>query len=298
MRRVACLVVAALVSGCAVGGRQEEARPPRQAAAAPELSGSIYFARTSGSGDSVMQVGARDRTTRSVLDLPRGHALIGFATSPSARRLLVVESIGSTGGHVVSLARLDGSRRRVLRRARPSSYYGVAWSPDETRAAFIRRSNDSYRLEIAQLDGSRRLLGPRGVDITSGLSWAPDGRRLAYGRDGSVRLFNSVTGADEPVVIEAKGARDPAWHPTEERLVVATRGGIGIVDLNSGSFRRLTTAPRSRFEDGPDNHPAWTPDGSAIAFAREGELFVVSAEGGEPRKLLGRPVQGPIAWRP
>jgi tetratricopeptide (TPR) repeat protein len=98
--------------------------------------------------------------------------------------------------------------------------------------------------------------------------WSPDGRQLAYTRQGPI-----------PV----------GWQPqavSETLPTLHRRMGIEVFDLDSRTTRRLVNFGAM---------PRWSPDGQHIAFLRgsyegvrrNGEIWLIAAQGGQPRKLAG-----------
>lgn len=59
------------------------------------------------------------------------------------------------------------------------------------------------------------------------------------------------------------GPADPAPAPDGRRLAFASRGWLWVMDLDSGTARRVTSGP------GIDARPTWSPDGRTLAFVRD-----------------------------
>ncbi|MEO9322040.1 serine hydrolase [Nocardioides sp. C4-1] len=193
-------------------------------------------------------------------------------------------------------ARLDGLALLAV----PSQ---PALSPDGARVVYVLRTLDLEadrnvdELWLVPVDGAapRRLTaGP--ADTTP--TWSPDGRRIAFLRDGRPHLLDPDGGDAEPLGHAPAGAGRPAWSPDGSRLafaapvdpagddapdgapLVARRAdyqvdGAGMlgavrrqlfvldVSADGGSCRQVT--------DGPEHagDPAWSPDGRTLAFTRK-----------------------------
>lgn len=166
---------------------------------------------------------------------------------------------------VVTTMDADGANvRRLVPGSEP------AWSPDGTRIAFTRTSEDgSTGIWVVNADGTgeRRLtVNPQGADEEP--TWSPDGSTIVFSRS------RFVSTSPDPVASE--DLRD-----------------LYAVPANGGEPRLLLGGPTDDFS------PAWSPDGSAIAFSRMvkplPQIWLVRPDGSEPHRLTSSP-QG--AWRP
>ena len=223
-------------------------------------------------------------------DLYRLHVPADPRVSPDGRwvAFTVTRSAVGRDGYRTSvwLAPTDGSAPARRLTYGPRSDAHPRFSPDGRTLAFLsdRRTKvedepkrealkvrrDQVQVHLLPLDGgeARRLTDlPRGV---SGLTWSPDGSRLA--------VLSSSLGAD----LEAESRRrgrpappKPGETPLSDYRYIDKLGyqynGKGfiddedahlwLVDATTGAARLLIAGPT------PTADPAWSPDGARIAFA-------------------------------
>jgi Tol biopolymer transport system component len=197
-----------------------------------------------------------------------------LAWSPDGR-LLAFVSYRRAEGESLMVTKSDGSGSRVLCEGCVASVvtaYGsvgpgnvqptpdaIQWSPDgHTIAAPSRRGPNQGVNLIEVSSGAVRFVDMGG--FVRGVSWAPDGSRLAIG----------VSNATD-----------------------VSAGGIFLLDLPSGSVTPL--AGPGATTGLPDGDPQWSPDGRWIAFRRgvspradgpmSTQLFVVRPDGVDARAL-------------
>ncbi len=133
----------------------------------------------------------------------------------------------------------------------------AAWSPTGQQMAIYSGTYDpesdrvTGRIWVLDLGtGDRRLVFEQSGERAEGegLSWSPDGTRLAFSF--------GVGGRDRPIVDNIE---------------------LYVLDLETGELHQLTHGGRNRY-------PTWSPDGSMIAFAGEVErnewtIIITRADG-------------------
>ena len=143
------------------------------------------------------------------------------------------------------------------------------WSPDGSRLAVLTSADTDFirekvlvrisSLTIVEADGS----GQHTVagDVMSGVSWSPDGQRLAFARrhgQGAQLVTVAANGSDERVIRLIGDLRD-------------LRGLIASVQRPPWSVYRLS-------------HVLWSPDGAHILYGCGYQLCVVNLDG----EIVGR----------
>ena len=158
----------------------------------------------------------------------------------------------------------------------------------ETTALPNEPASGAEHIYLARADGSvvvRLIPG-------SGPAWSPDGRRIAFHRNGEVHVVN----ADGSNDIRLSAGISPAWSPNGASLVFTSSEGISAMNADGSSVRTLI---RHDFRD--DTYkpwdmgvgkPTWSPDGARIAFEHLGDgdmqpaqIHVMGADGSGVRHL-------------
>jgi hypothetical protein len=200
-------------------------------------------------------------------------------TKPAELTALWKEDVMSAHGPALVGRDPPGEVGRTLAAFGGRTNLGPAISPDgKYVAVFTQGDPFSFTLTLVDSASGRalRTLGSTGTDthfdalhfINASGAWAPDSRHLAFpvqreGRDG-IAIARIPDGGIERV-IDLPGITDisgVAWSPKTDQLAVAGTvdavGGLWLVDLETGSLKRLTR------ERGAYLQPAWSPDGTTL----------------------------------
>jgi TolB protein len=166
------------------------------------------------------------------------------------------------------------------------------------KIAFTSDASGSNDILVMNADGSGRVNLTTGPEDDTDPAWAPDGRRLAFVRDGAVRVLR----ADGSGLRRVTAGTSPAWAPDGTRLVVARRTSRGVdlfsVRADGRGLRRLTRTAATESE------PEWSPDGRLIAFVRDApdgsaRIFVLRPDGRGVRRVTSGVVEDSSpSWSP
>ena len=143
------------------------------------------------------------------------------------------------------------------------------WSPDGTKIAFTRWSNDERSIYVMDADGTNVTRLTSGPKWDEAPDWAPDGSWIAFHskRDGQTQLFAVRADGAEIVKLSRSPYIEvyPAWSPDGSLIALTSPADGTNEDIYlmraGGTLTRLTNL------SGADTAAAWSPDGKKIAFA-------------------------------
>lgn len=201
----------------------------------------------------------------------------------------------------------DGGDARTLVPA-TDSLAQWAWSPDGTRIAVVA---DMKRLLVVDITSGARRVAARGQ--IQGVSFSPDGSRIAYGRSRGSELDAPMNvwvapadGSGAPRAITHDGrSLYPIWGPariafSHERLrrFDAPVFQLRTMDPDGGNVRQLTHMRVPRLLSGL-TATAWSADGRRLLAEYGGqdtsEAWTVDVASGRARDLTGR-IDGVIGY--
>lgn len=198
----------------------------------------------------------------------------------------------------------SGEGKKALTATDDRNEWGPAWSPDGTKIAFLREqpftspdgSGTQPDLWVMNADGSGKRKITDDAAFENGLTWSPDGTKIAFEKDADVWTIapdgsgpRNLTRTPDAVEI------DPDFSPDGEKLAFAgtfdhTDFEIYTMNLDGGALTNVTADTAFEFE------PAWSPDGTKVAFRKNlrssgivnAEIFKKNADGTGRMKNLSK----------
>jgi TolB protein len=122
-------------------------------------------------------------------------------------------------------------------------------------------------------------------------AWSPDGRRIAFHRNGEIRVVDRDGRHERRLTKRAPGlywpASFPAWSRDGMRIAFGGTRDLYAVTVATGALTRLTQSEASWLGNFT---PAYSPDGRTIAFSRStdafnNDIFVIGADGRHLRRV-------------
>lgn len=181
------------------------------------------------------------------------------------------------------------------------------------KIAFVSTRDGNSEIYSMNADGNAvtRLTNDAGTDGDP--AWSPDGKRIAFTRQGNfgptVWVMNADGSGQHQITAPAAGsAADPTWSPGGTKIAFAAfTNGWNVVIVNDDG-----TSPQSLpGSTGDDEYdPAWSPLGDKIAYARRAcdpdpetclgdpELWVAKLDGSGNTSLVLGGVNDQPDWFP
>ncbi|MBI5403726.1 MAG: PD40 domain-containing protein [Ignavibacteriae bacterium] len=154
-------------------------------------------------------------------------------------------------------------------------------SPDGSKFAFISNRDDLFDVFLADTKNGeiidKLIQGNTSSNfeelqvLTPGLSWSPDGRKIAIsvkaGEKDAIFLVDVKSGDKQKITTKFNSITYVNWSPDKSKLAFvgsdSKQSDIYIYNLNTNSIETLTNDVFS------DYTPSWTPDGRYIYFSSD-----------------------------
>ncbi len=207
-----------------------------------------------------------------------------YALSPNEQHVAIV-----VHGELFLMPTGGGKAKRLTEH--PGNDHDLAWSPDGKKIAFVsdRGGNDDiYLLEQNDPDHPElvRAHQYKVTPITNeaepheGVSFSPDGKRLAFLRGGKLWTMNP-DGSDAKVLVEPMRVIEYEWSPDSKwlafaRMDAAFASELYLVPAAGGNPTNITRYATRNFG------VSWSSDGKRLAFISQRrqdlDVFVMSLQ--------------------
>ncbi len=274
------VILSALVAASIAAGMGYAATPQTH------LAGTLAFTGEPPVGRSQIFLARPDGTIKQLTHAQ--YSLSALSWSPDGSRLLVFE-FHPPADTEVSVLNADGSWNATVSAHVDNRPH---WSPDGKRIAFQRRR----AIYVVRDDGSLHRVGHPELRLAGngapstlggGLSWAPDGTRIAYvgTQKGRPALFVVPTdGSAPPTAIYAPKSGgslydEPEWSTDGTQIAFTAPGGIYVVKPDGTGLKRLRA--------GRYFGAVWSPRSLLIAFVGAHANYLMTRDGTHMKRLPG-----------
>src|SRR5262249_5117778 len=215
-----------------------------------------------------------------------------YAMSPSITRdgrMVAAGRLKAANSRRIAIATYSVPEKQWREYAEGEFKYAVAIAPDGTKLAYVEEVNKTNgrfadRVRIIDLRTREQSIGPEihSAYTTNtfhpGLSWSPQGNRLAYGGH-PIEVWDVETNAHWKIADGEKPtwSLDGGWIAYLNSEKDERHSTVGIVHPDGSSDRILITLPRNNaFVE----RPVWSPDSKTLLLnrLRDGEKWTMDIQ--------------------
>jgi dipeptidyl aminopeptidase/acylaminoacyl peptidase len=154
--------------------------------------------------------------------------------SPDGRQIAVGRPLTTGGASQIWIMDADGGNQRQV-----TSGWEPSWSPDGSRIAFVRNDGTAHQIWTVRPDGSDLRKLTSGSHAHSFPRWSPDGQLLAFVLDYAQVAVMDASGGPPRTVVDRRSF-GLSWSPEGDRLAIAPEDGLWITNLDGTGLRQIT----------------------------------------------------------
>ncbi len=170
------------------------------------------------------------------------------------------------------------------------------------RFAITQSPGDKTDIYLVHIDSADVINLTNNSVADFGISWSPDGTRIAFAskRDGNTDIYVMQADGTHPQRLTHRPEYDfaPVWSPNGTQIAFEQRlsSAVSTIYVMMADGSNLT-----RLADGM--HPVWSPDGTRLIFSdsiqSDSEIHLINADGSDERYLVNgnRPSWSPDGTR-
>jgi Tol biopolymer transport system component len=222
------------------------------------------------------------------------------AWSPDGEFVRFLACRGDRGCSWSEVAKLGGSIRPIDLPENATSFSNVAWSPDNSRVAFVAWPDSLFTYSIDDRTTTLLAVVPA---LNGGLHspvWSPNGRRIAFVNGNSPWIQSFNVDVSSICIVDANGGMpvrvtgedfmytSPAWLDENHLLFISNRDGLRevyVIDVGP-------TGPRGE----PQKVPGAT-DAHSISYSIDGRRLAFSKATARQNIWASRIGSGPVSIR-
>ncbi len=246
-----------------------------------------------GVGEEVVRFDVASGARKTIARLPAGSADRYVAQFTDGNLVALWQPQLASNIVVVGELPVGGSARAV--ETLPLDSIGLVVAPSQAGYFYGRHHANANELVRRRFGGAPETV-PGDVTPASGISIAPDGKRLAYSTCRESAIVARLRPGKPPEELMAAGNWRDIWPaPVDERRVVFQSDRAGAVQVWLLDVKTREARPLA----GPSSsNPAVSPDGKWIAYAGGAEpgLHVARVDGGEAKRVTDDAADGEVQF--
>jgi hypothetical protein len=170
-------------------------------------------------------------------------------------------------------------------------------SNDGKSVALTRESKGNKQIIIINIEtGNEMKIPGENLDMSCP-SWSPDGELLAYSvsipsipeqpnPNRDIYYYDLVAKRTERVTSTTQDDFDPAWSPTEARMMVFSRSEGNSSQLWLVNFDTNGKPSEKQLTKYGGRKPAWSPDGDKVIYENNAQLWTIKLDGKDEIPIL------------